>query len=580
MQNKYILGLNIYHGDSSACIMKNGEIIFAIEEERINRIKHWAGFPIQSIKYCLNYAGISLDQVDYIAINSNFYSNFLSKVKYGLTNFKNYKLILSKLVLRRKKKSINNLLRKYFNSSIIPKIVNFDHHLCHIASAYFPSNKKSSLLISADGFGDFSSTVAAVASNSSIYIKHKVLFPHSLGIFYQAFTQFLGFKNYGDEYKVMGLSAYGKNKFKEEMDKILILENGSFKLNLNYFQHHRNIITMKWENEAPKFNNLYNNNLNKLFNFNFDNKEISEIHMDLARSIQDKYEEIILNYISFYKKKFDLDHLSLAGGCAMNSLANGKIYDKLGFKDIYIPPAPGDAGGAIGAAILCDKKFFNNSKIYYSTPYIGSVIDGSKIEKKIKSILHSSKERENISLNFYEKDQELVGEVAKEIYNEKVVGWYQDRMEWGPRALGNRSILANPCSPNMKGIINLKIKRRESFRPFAPSILKEYVSDWFETKADVPYMGMVFKIKQNKQKKLPAVTHVDGTGRLQTVDKKTNKLYYELINSFKELTGVPMLLNTSFNENEPIVNTLEEAIYCFLRTKMDLLVIGNYILKR
>ena len=302
--------------------------------------------------------------------------------------------------------------------------------------------------------------------------------------------------------------------------------------------------------------------------------------MDLAKSVQEKYEEVIQGYISYYKEKFNLDHLSLAGGCAMNSLANGKIFDKLKFNDIYIPPAPGDAGGAIGAAILCDNKFFKHSKIYYSTPYIGSVIENSKIEKTIKKILNSSNDGKKISLDFINKEEDLVSEVAKQIYDEKVVGWYQDRMEWGPRALGNRSILANPCSVNMKDIINLKIKRREKFRPFAPSILKDHVSEWFETSADVPYMGMVFKIKNDKKHKLPAVTHVDGTGRLQTVDKNTNKLYFELINSFKKLTGVPILLNTSFNENEPIVNTIDEAINCFLRTKMDLLVLGNYILKR
>ena len=449
-----------------------------------------------------------------------------------------------------------------------------------MASAYFPSKKENSLLISADGFGDFASTVAAVAYKNSIEVKHKILFPHSLGIFYQAFTQFLGFKNYGDEYKVMGLSAYGKNRFKNKIDKVIKLEKGSYSLNLNFFQHHKKIMSMKWDNEAPKFDNLYNNNLNKLFDYEFENKDINEIHMDLARSVQEKYEEIIINYIDYYKKKFDIDHLSLAGGCAMNSLANGKIIKKLNFSDIYVPPAPGDAGGAIGAAILCDKKYFNHSKKYYSSPYLGSDLKKTNLKEIIEKSIDKPDTNEIIKVNYFSKDQDLVNEVAQSIFNNNIVGWYQNRMEWGPRALGNRSILANPCSDKMKNIINLKIKRREKFRPFAPSILKECVSDWFETNLEVPYMGVVLKIIEDKQSKLPAVTHVDGTGRLQTVDKNTNLLYYKLIQAFNKISGVPILLNTSFNENEPIVNTPEEAINCFLRTKMDLLVVGNYILKR
>tara|TARA_B100001250_G_scaffold409759_1_gene434756 strand:- start:448 stop:2190 length:1743 start_codon:yes stop_codon:yes gene_type:complete len=580
MKIKYILGLNIYHGDSSACIMRNGEIIFAIEEERINRIKHWAGLPIESIKACLKYANISLEEIDYIAINSNPFSNFYNKIKYSLINFKNYKFFLNKLMLKSKKTTFDKLLKKQFKLSKLPTVKYYDHHLCHMASAYFPSKYSNSLLISADGFGDFASTVAAIANKNSIDIKHKILFPHSLGIFYQAFTQFLGFKNYGDEYKVMGLSAYGKDKFKNKIDQVIISEKGSYRLNLNFFQHHTKNMNMKWDNESPKFDNLYNENLNKLFEYDFENKEIDEIHMDLARSIQEKYEEVILNYINFFKNKFNINHLSLSGGCAMNSLANGKIIKKLNFKDVYIPPAPGDAGGAIGAAILCDKEYFNFSHQCYSTPYLGGDLQQSSLNEIIKKKISNFKSNEKIKLNHYDNDEKLVDEVAQSIFNNNVVGWYQNRMEWGPRALGNRSILANPCNQKMKDIINLKIKRREKFRPFAPSIIKESVSDWFEMKIDVPYMGIVLKINEDKKEKLPAVTHVDGTGRLQTVDKDKNLLYYKLIKAFSKISGVPILLNTSFNENEPIVNTPEEAIDCFLRTQMDVLVVGNYILKR
>ena len=580
MKNNYIIGLNIYHADSSACIMKNGEIIFAIEEERVNRIKHWAGFPIKSIKACLNYANISLDEVSYIAINSNPISNIFNKALYSLKNFRSYKFFLNRLILKHKKISFKKLLIEKFNIKNIPTVKYYDHHLCHISSAYYPSKQKKSLLISADGFGDFASTMAAVGINNNINVKNKILFPHSLGIFYQAFTQFLGFKNYGDEYKVMGLSAYGLDKFKKELDEVIKIKNGSFNLNLNFFQHHKKNISMQWNDESPKFANLYSENLSSLFKFDLENKEITQIHMDLAKSVQIKYEEAIISYIKYYKNKFDIDNLCLSGGCAMNSLANGVIVKELNFKDIYIPPAPGDAGGAIGAAILCDKEYFQSTSSCYSSPYLGNDLKKDNLEEIIKKNIQRINLNENIIVDYIENDQDLVDAVAQSIFKNKVVGWFQDRMEWGPRALGNRSILANPCSEQMKNIINLKIKRREKFRPFAPSILREYTSDWFEIDIDVPYMGIVLKIKEDKRKKLPAVAHFDGTGRLQTVDKEKNKLYYMLINSFKKISGVPILLNTSFNENEPIVNTIEEALNCFLRTKMDVLVIGNFVLKR
>ena len=343
------------------------------------------------------------------------------------------------------------------------------------------------LLISADGFGDFA-VVSAIANNDEFNIKHKVLFPHSLGIFYQAFTQFLGFKNYGDEYKVMGLSAYGQDKYKDEVDKIIKINKGSFKLNLDYFQHHKKNISMKWENESPKFDNLYNNNLKKLFEFDFENAELDQRHMDLAKSVQMKFEEVIINYIKYYQNKYGISNLALSGGCAMNSLANGNIIKNLKFQNVYIPPAPGDAGGAIGAAILCGKEFFTLNKNYYLSAYLGGGLNKIDLHKLIKNKIDEKKIRENVKCEYIENDQDLVNVIAQTIFENKVVGWYQNRMEWGPRALGNRSILANPCNDKMKDIINSKIKRREKFRPFAPSILKEHVSEWFEMDLDVPYM--------------------------------------------------------------------------------------------
>ena len=297
---------------------------------------------------------------------------------------------------------------------------------------------------------------------------------------------------------------------------------------------------MKWENQSPKFDNLYNNNLNKLFKLNFENTDLDQHHMDLAKSVQNKFEEVILHYISYYQKKFDADNLSLSGGCAMNSLANGIIIKKLKFKNIYIPPAPGDAGGAIGAAILCNNEFYSLNKNYYISPYLGNELKKINLREIIESKIENSKTLDAIKIDYIENDNDLVKSVAHSIFENNVVGWYQNRMEWGPRALGNRSILANPCNNQMKDIINLKIKRREKFRPFAPSILKEDVSEWFEKDIDVPYMGVVLKINKEKRKILPAVTHFDGTGRLQTVDIKKNKLYHKLISTFKKISGVPI----------------------------------------
>ena len=581
MNNKYILGLNIYHADSGACLIKNGSVEFAIEEERINRIKHWAGFPIESIKACLKHSNIDFDEIDYIAVNTNAYSNLLKKIKYCFLNFKNYEIYTKKFFLKLKKKSFKDILINEFNPKKIPKLKFYDHHLCHLASSHFPSNFRESLVISADGFGDFTSTTAAIAKGKSFKFIDKVFFPHSLGIFYQAFTQLIGFKNYGDEYKVMGLSAYGKNKFSDEVSQVIGILKNSFKLNLNYFQHHSSNIDMKWENKSPTFGNLYNENLARLFKYKFNGGQISDIHADLAYSVQDKYEEIIINYIKYFKNLTNINYLSLSGGCAMNSLANGKIIENLKFKNVYIPPSPGDSGGAIGAAILCNNEFnYKPNNQFYNNPYLGGDLDEINLLSIIKNKVEKNLTNENISFELVDSDEVLCLKVSECLANNKVVGWYQNRMEWGPRALGNRSILANPADKKMKDLINLKIKRREKFRPFAPSILEEYVNDWFEENIEVPYMSAVFKIKKDKIDKLPAVVHADNTGRLQTVSKNKNYLFHKLISDFNKITGVPVLLNTSFNENEPIVNTPDQAIDCFLRTKMDILAIGKFILKR
>lgn len=582
MKNNYILGLNIYHGDSSACIIKNGEIRFAIEEERENRIKHWAGLPLKAINACLQNEKIEFSDINYVAINTNPYSNIIHKFKYVITNPQNINIYFKRFLIKKKKRSFEKIIQKKFNVNKKINIKFYDHHLCHHASSFFPSGLQNSLIISTDGFGDFASTTAGVGFKNNIKINHKVLFPHSLGIFYQTLTQLLGFKRYGDEYKVMGLSAYGSNKFHNEMNSLIHFKKNTFKLNLNFFRHHNTNIDMKWDNEAPKFDNLYNNKIKDLFQYDFENNDINQNHMDLAHSIQKKYEEVIIKYIKFFKNFYEAENLSLSGGCAMNSLANRRIIKDLGFRKIYIPPAPGDAGGAIGAALLCLNEFgkleYNKS---FSTPYTGREFSNEFIETTIRKKLKEHKiNDEKFSFEIIHNEKELIKTISQKIYENKIVGWFQNRMEWGPRALGNRSILANPCNPKMKDIINSKIKLREKFRPFAPSIIKEKVNEWFESDIDVPYMSIVMNIKSEMKEKIPAVTHVDGTGRLQTVNHETNPLFYNLINSFYKISNVPIILNTSFNENEPIVNTPDEAIDCFLRTKMDILTIGNIVIQR
>jgi carbamoyltransferase len=577
MKNKYILGLNVYHADSAACLMKNGEVIFAIEEERLNRVKHWAGFPVESIKECLNYEKITIDDIDFVAINTNSYSNIIHKFFYGISNIKDFFFFFNKLINKKKETSINEIIKKNFNTKKKIKFFYYDHHLCHLASSYFPSGFDKSLLVSVDGFGDFVSTTAAFGDKSEIRILNKVFFPHSLGIFYQTFTQFLGFKNYGDEYKVMGLSAYGKNTFENKLKKIIKIKGSEFRLNLEYFNHHKKTVSLNLNNSSPYIADLFTSDMCKLFpEINVYNNLIDQEKIDLAFGVQKEYEDAIIRYISHYKKKTQSDYLSISGGCAMNSLANGKILKELKFKKVYIPPSPGDSGGATGASILCYLNNFNKKTFFNIGAYIGNSYEYCDVEKLIKNKLL---DRQNISYKNLTID-EITKITVQALMNNKVVGWYQGRMEWGPRALGNRSIIANPGCKEMKSIINRKIKRRESFRPFAPSILYEKVKDWFEIDVHSPFMGIVVKIKKDKRNLIPAVAHEDGTGRLQTVTRKENLIYYNLIESFEKKTGIPMLLNTSFNENEPIVNTHEEALDCFLRTDMDVLIMDNFILER
>ena len=574
-----ILGLNTYHADSSACIIKNSELQFAIEEERLNRIKHWAGFPIRSINECLEQTNTNISEITDITVNSNPLSNLKNKIPFFLKNyFFNKKKIEIFNRLKKKLEIKNELLENFKDHKINKnlKIHYIDHHKAHIASAFFPSRFEKAIGLSIDGFGDFCSIAVAKCFKNTIKIYKRIYFPHSLGLFYEASTQLIGFEDYGEEYKFMGLSSYGQPLYYDLLlNNIFISHEKEIKLNLKYFNHDKAHYNYNYSG-TPKQEFIFSKKIFELLNIK-DNQQLDEdFKKNIACSVQKIFEYFLQKIINKLIIENFSENLVYAGGCALNSLANGKILEKNKFKNLYIPYAPGDAGGAIGSALILSISKNKNQTNNISNPYLGNSFKNEEIEKYII--------KNNLNINFKitkeNYDQELTKTVAKLIYENKIIGWFQGRMEFGARALGNRSILANPCTKNIKDIINAKIKRRENFRPFAPSVLNEHRSLWFLQKNLNPYMSNVEMVINDKKKYIPGVVHVDGSARVQTVTKEENYLYYQLINAFYKKSEVPMLLNTSFNENEPIVNTPQQAIDCFLRTEMDILVLNNYIISR
>jgi len=577
-----ILGVNAYHGDSAACIVKDGELIAAAEEERFRRIKHWAGFPSQAIAYCLGEAGIELGDVDHVAINSDPKANLSKKIGFALRRVPSPRLIVDRIRNRQARGSLKDELEAAFpGQRVRAEVHQIEHHYAHLMSCFSVSPFERAVVVSVDGFGDFSSAAWGVGSADRIAVDGRVYFPHSLGIFYQAMTQFIGFPHYGDEYKVMGLAPYGEPLWLEQMrDMVRLQPNGGFRLNLRYFRHHREKIAYEWTGGAPVFEDLYSPELLRLLGPRRRPEEpLAQRHKDLARSVQAMYEEAFFHLLNSLQQRHGLDTVVLSGGCAMNSVANGKIRRMTPFEKVYVQSAAGDAGGAIGAAFATwhkvgGKRTFVMDHAYWGPSFGANAIKGVLDDRADQIVA------EGCTLERIEDEDALCRKTAEAIAEGNVVGWFQGRMEWGPRALGNRSIVCDPRRPDMKDILNLKIKRRESFRPFAPSILREAVSEWFEEEDEVPFMMQVFQIREGQRAKVPAVAHVDGSGRLQTVTRATNERYYRLIEAFAGLTGVPMVLNTSFNENEPVVCRPEEALDCFLRTRMDMLVLGDWILMR
>ena len=571
-----ILGINAYHGDSAACLVVKGKLICAIEEERIRRIKHWAGLPVESIKWCLAYAGISIQDIDYIAVSRSPSANFTRKAAKVIFSSRRNNFFKQRLVNYIKIKDIKKdlvLALGVSSKQVKAKLVNVEHHRAHCASAFLVSPYLKAAVLSVDGFGDFASTMLGKGSSNKIKVLKSVYFPHSLGIFYSAITQFLGFNNYGDEYKVMGLSGLGKPTYVNKLAKIVSVGKHSlFSLDTSYFTHDYPGVAMEWFNTAPRIDRLFSDKLVALLGAPRDeNAQLTEREYDIAASLQVVYEEVFFSILSNLHKLCKVDNLTLSGGCAQNSLANGKINTNTPFKNIYIPPAAYDAGGAIGAAFYLWHQVLGKPRTFS----MDSANFGPSFKRvEIIQLLQSR------GIKFQELgENELLKKTAESIANGKVVGWFQGRAEWGARALGNRSILVDPRNTKTKDMLNLCIKNREWFRPFGASILEEKFGLWFVGQGSSIFMEKTFPAKEGKREIIPAVIHVDGRTRVQTVSLRSNPKYYNLLLNFEDLTGVPLLLNTSFNIHDPIVNTPQEALDCFLSSGIDILVLENFYIE-
>jgi carbamoyltransferase len=566
----HILGLNAFHGDASAALMAGGQLVAAVEEERFNRIKHWAGFPAAAARFCLEY-GDARD-LQHVAISRNPRAHLWSKVQRVLTRPGDWGHVLSRA---KNTVEVSRLAERLAAEGIASqnrvRLHFVEHHRAHLASAFFASPFDEAAVISIDGFGDFSSVMWGIGRGNQIEIKGSVQFPHSLGLFYTAFTQFLGFPKYGDEYKMMGLSAYGEHRFVNQVRNIVHTKDDQVRLALDYFVHHTKGGDMTWNNCEPTLGRVYSDHMLKTFGPPREpGSEIEASHRDLAASVQAVLEENFFALLNYVQKQTKQRTVCLAGGVALNCVANGMIFERTDFRDVYVQPAAHDAGTSIGAALYVQHQILKQPRSFVMRHvYYGSEHSDHRIRQDLEAA----------GCQFHKvTEDELVVRTAQQIAEGKIVGWFQGRMEFGPRALGNRSILADPRRKEMKDVLNSRIKYRESFRPFCPSILAERAGEYFETDYPSPFMVTAYKIKPSQRDRIPAVTHGDGTGRLQTVDRDVNPLYWKLIHAFGEATGVPVLLNTSFNENEPIVSTPAEAVACFLRTLMDVLVIGPYIL--
>ena len=590
MGERRILGLSAFHADASAAAVVDGRFVAGVEEERFRRIKHWAGFPEQALRFCLGEMGGSLGEVEALAVSRQPRAYLLRKALLALSHPRSLRRAASRARNLAQVQSLEQRIAADLSDlgGPVPRLHAVEHHLAHIASAFFCSPFEEAMCLSVDGFGDFVSTMLAVGRGRSVEVLQRVHFPHSLGQLYTAVTQYLGFPGFGDEYKVMGLAAYGEPTFAPQLRQVVpALSDGTFRLDLRYFRHLSEGVDMTWNGGAPVLGPLFTPTLEALLGpARRPDEELTQRHKDLAASLQRVYEERFFALVRALQKRTGLKRLALAGGCGMNSLANGRLFAETDVEDVYIQAAAGDAGTALGAALWVHHAVLGAPRNGFVMEhcYWGSAHEETEIRRAIAAGIPESNGQDgafgDLRIETVGCEDRLAAETADALVRGEVVGWYQGRSEWGPRALGNRSILADPRRGDMKDILNLKIKRRESFRPFAPSILEERTGEWFTIDRPDPFMIKVYPIRPEKRELIPAVTHVDGTGRLQTVSRRTNPRYWQLIRAFEERAGVPMVLNTSFNENEPIVNTPAEALDCFLRTRMDRLALGNIVLSR
>ncbi|MFT7578667.1 MAG: carbamoyltransferase [Myxococcota bacterium] len=576
----YILGLNAFHADSSAVLLKDGEVVAAIAEERLNRVKHYAGFPELAIKKVLEMGGIGIADVDHIAIGRDSKANLRQKVGFSLRNLTRIgKLAKQRLENRANISDVPTLVAKAFGlerDALKARVHNIEHHLCHAASCYLVSPYDRAAILSIDGFGDFASTMTAIGEGSHMKVLDRVHFPHSLGVFYTSICQFIGYDRYGDEGKVMGLAPYGKPIYMDFMrDAVRTTANGKFELNLDYYIHHSEGVDYSHDESGyPTVAPLYSDKLIATFGpprVRLD--EITQRDMDLARSLQARLEEVYFHILDHLYNVAGTDALCVAGGVSLNSVANGQLFKRSKFKRFYAHPAATDDGTAFGAAYFVHNITLKNPRSFVlKHAYLGDSFTDDEIAAAL--------ERAGVTTAKKLDGDAIYSETAKRMADGKVIGWFQGRMEWGPRALGARSIVAHPGYEDMKDILNARVKHRESFRPFAPSILEERTGDYFDETWPAPFMMQVYGTKESGRADIAACNHTNNTGRLQTVNRDDNPIYHKLISAFAAETGIPVVLNTSFNENEPIVNTPDQAISCFLRTKMDVLSIGSFIVDK
>jgi len=610
----YILGINAYHGDAAAALIKDGRIVAAVEEERFNRVKHCAGFPAEAVRYCLKTAGISIEDVAHIGISRDPSAHLHKKILFAAsraakqskqwavgsgqtataavaidegTNGGNgssekrgpgiFRQVKDRLNNAAKVRDLKDDLASALGTSktsLRAQFHNIEHHRAHLASSFYVSPFERAALLSIDGFGDFISTMWAMGEGNSINLLDQVEYPHSTGIVYTATTQFIGFPHYGDEGKVMGLAPYGRPRYIEEFrDIIRTEERGQFRLNLDYFRHHAEGVDMTWDQGSPIIGRIFSDEFVQTFGPARERGgALTEREQDIAASLQLRLEEVGFHVLNHLHEQTGLTDLGLSGGVAYNSVMNGKILLNTPFRRVYVQPAAGDSGTALGVCYEIHNGILKRGRGEVMLgAYTGPEFSNDEIQRELKS---SGLVFETLS------DDAVTKRAAQDIADGLVVGWFQGRMEFGPRALGNRSIVVDPRRADMKDILNDRIKKREPFRPFAPSVLEERTADYFEQSHPAPTMLMVYQVREERRAEIPAVTHVDGSGRLQTVTCEVNPRYYQLISDFNALTGVPVVLNTSFNENEPIVCTPRHAIDCFLKTRMDVLYLGNQVVRR